>query len=112
MTEDVNKKENTTEDCLLLVSGNRGGKGNDKEYIKKLANAILQVFSKHSAVKLRCMGAASINNAMKSFIIAKGEALKNGDNLLINPSFTTVDFNGEEKTGMLLEVVSQAQLIP
>ncbi len=112
MTEDVKEQKNTTEDCLLLVSGSRGGKGNDKEYIKKLANAILQVFAKHSAVKLRCVGAASLNNAIKSFIIAKGEALKNGDNLFINPSFTTVDFNGEEKTGIVLDVVSQAQLIP
>jgi len=106
MTEDTNGNVNKADDSLLLVSGSRGSKGNDKEYVKKLSNAILQVYSKHSEVKLRCVGAASLNNAIKAFIIARGEANKNGDNLLIGPSFTTVNFGGEEKTGIVLEVVS------
>jgi len=107
MTSDGNVKSNTTDESLLLVAGSKGSKGNDKDYVKKLSNAILQVFIKHAVVRLRCVGAASLNNAIKSFIIAKGEALKNGDNLLIDPSFTTVSFDGEEKTGIVLEVVSK-----
>ncbi len=94
------------EDALLLVSGSRGDKGKDKDYVKKLSNAILQVFYKHDKVILRCVGAASLNNAIKSFIIAKGEAQKKGDSLLLNPSFTTVMFGTEEKTGIVMEVVS------
>lgn len=101
------KKAETKEDALLLVSGSRGDKGKDKEYVKKLSNAILQVFYKHDTVILRCVGAASLNNAIKSFIIAKGEAQKKGDSLLINPSFTTVKFGDEEKTGIIFEVVSE-----
>ena len=76
MTEDINGNAKKKDDSLLLVSGSKGSKSNDKEYVKKLSNAILQVYSKHSAVKLRCVGAASLNNAIKSFIIAKGEAQK------------------------------------
>ncbi len=106
MTEDVKKQEETLDESLLLVSGNRGDKGRDKDYVKKLSNAILKVFAKHEKVKLRCVGAASLNNAIKSFIVAKGEAQKNGDNLTIDPSFTTVNFDGEEKTGIVLDVVS------
>jgi stage V sporulation protein SpoVS len=106
MTEDVNGNAKVTDDSLLLVSGSKGSKGSDKDYVKKLSNAILQVFAKHSTVKMRCVGAASLNNAVKAFIIAKGEAQKNGDNLIINPSFTTVNFNGEEKTGIVLETIS------
>ena len=102
MTEDANEKMSAKDDTLLLVSGSKG----DKEYVKKLANAIAQVYGKHSAAKLRCVGAASLNNGIKAFIIAKGEAQKNGDNLLISPSFTTVSFQGEEKTGIVLEVCS------
>ena len=105
MTEDANV--NAKDDSLLLVSGSKGSKSNDKDYVKKLSNAISQVYIKHSAVKLRCVGAASLNNAIKAFIIAKGEAQKNGNNLLINPSFTTVNFNGEEKTGIVLDVESK-----
>ena len=103
---DEKEKVDTTDEALLLVSGSRGDKGKDKDYVKKLSNAILQVFGKHGTVKLRCVGAASLNNAIKAFIIAKGEAQKKGESLLLDPSFTTVQFGGEEKTGIILEVVA------
>jgi stage V sporulation protein SpoVS len=106
MTEDVNGNANVKDESLLLVSGSKGSKGSDKDYVKKLSNAILQVFTKHSTVNMRCVGAASLNNAIKSFIIAKGEAQKSGNKLAISPSFTTVSFNSEEKTGIVLEVVT------
>jgi stage V sporulation protein SpoVS len=96
----------TDDETLLLVSGSCGDKGKDKDYVKKLSNAVLQVYYKHDSVKLRCVGAASLNNAIKASIIAKGEAQKRGDSLLIDPSFTTVHFGDDEKTGIILEVVS------
>lgn len=99
------KTVETTDDALLLVSGSRGDKGKDKDYVKKLSNAILQVFAKHETAKLRCVGAASLNNAIKAFIIAKGESQKKGESLLLDPSFTTVTFGDEEKTGIILEVM-------
>jgi len=101
-----NKRDNVQEDpTLLLVSGSKGDKGSDKEYVKKLSNAILEVYYKHNFIaKLRCVGAAAVNNAIKASIIAKGEALKRGNYILVNPSFTTVTFHGEEKTGIVLEV--------
>ena len=105
MTEEVKEKITTDDESLLLVSGSKGSKGNDRDYVKKLSNAILQVFSKHNAVKLRCVGAASLNNAIKAFIIAKGEASKSGNTLCLDPSFTTVKFQGEEKTGIVLEAI-------
>jgi stage V sporulation protein SpoVS len=110
MTNDASSKVENQDDSLLLVSGSKGSKENDKNYVKKLSNAILQVFIKHSSVKLRCVGAASLNNAIKSFIIAKGEASKSGDTLFLDPSFTTVTFQGEEKTGIVLEVVCKEEL--
>ena len=104
MTDDVKGNVDDNVDvALLLVSGSKGSKDKDKEYVKKLSNAILQVFNKHDTAKLRCVGAASLNNAIKSFIIAKGEALKNGETLLLDPSFTTVNFHGDEKTGILMK---------
>ena len=109
MTEEVKEKITTDDESLLLVSGSKGSKGNDRDYVKKLSNAILQVFSKHNAVKLRCVGAASLNNAIKAFIIAKGEIKKTGDTLFIDPSFTTVKFKGDEKTGIILEVISEEE---
>jgi stage V sporulation protein SpoVS len=108
MTDDVKGKVGETDDTLLLVSGSRGSKEDDKQYVKSLANAILKVFSKHGEAKLRCVGAASLNNAIKAFIIAKGEAQKKGESLSIDPSFTTVKFKDQEKekTGIVLEVLA------
>jgi len=103
---DEKERVDTTDETLLLVSGSRGDKGKDKDYVKKLSNAILQVFSKHGSAKLRCVGAASLNNAIKAFIIAKGESQKKGDSILLDPSFTTVTFGTEQKTGIVMEVVS------
>jgi len=103
---DEKEKVDAQDEALLLVSGSKGDKGRDKDYVKKLSNAVLQVFYKHDVVKLRCVGAASLNNAIKAFIIAKGEAQKKGDSLLLDPSFTTVMFGTEEKTGIVMEVVA------
>jgi len=100
------KRENIEDESLLLVSGSKGSKESDKNYVKKLSNAISQVFAKHKKAKLRCVGAASLNNAVKAFIIAKGEAQKKGDALVMDPSFTTVNFNGDEKTGIVIEIVA------
>ena len=54
MTDDVQGNvDNSADEALLLVSGSKGSKERDKEYVKKLSNAILQVFSKHDTAKLR-----------------------------------------------------------
>ena len=104
MREDDKNEDLAEDETLLLVAGSKGTKDRDKEYVKKLSNAILQVYYKHDIAKLRCVGAASINHALKAFIIAKGETQKRGDSIMIDPSFTTVTFQGEEKTGIVMEV--------
>ena len=105
----MNKKtvSQATEDpTLLLVSGTKGDKSADKQYVKKLANAIVSVFYKYDTAKLRCVGAAAINNAVKAFIIAKGETSNNEDKIKIDPTFTSVTFEGKEKTAILLTVTN------
>jgi len=96
-------KAEINSDTLLLVRGSKG-KTEDKDYIKKLAKAIIQVHQKHGLVSLRCVGAAALNNAEKAFIIARGEAEKEGEELVSRSQFVTVDFDGSEKTGILKEV--------
>ena len=107
---DVKEKVENNDETLLLVSGCRNKtKEEVKAYVKKLSNAILQVFYKHKAVKLRCVGAGAVNNADKAFIIAKGEAQKRGDKFLMDQSFTTVTFGNEQKTGILKEVIDMKE---
>lgn len=90
---------------LLLVSGTKGGKFEDKEYRKKLSNAILQVFSKHQRVTLRAVGAAAINNAIMAWTIADIDALKQGIIMAGYSSFVDVDFDGDIKTGMAIKIL-------
>ena len=107
---DVKEKVENNDETLLLVSGGRNkSKEEVKEYVKKLSNAILQVFYKHKSVKLRCVGAGAVNNADKAFIIAKGEAQKRGDKFLMDLSFTTVHFGDEQKTGILKEIINMGE---
>jgi stage V sporulation protein SpoVS len=101
------EKENVTDgdETLLLVSGSKKRtKEEEKQYVKKLANAVTQVYGKHEMARLRCCGAASLNNAIKSFIIAKEEIKKGGTSLRADFAFTNVEFKGESKTGILIEV--------
>ena len=92
--------------AFLAVKGHFDDKQVAKEYIKSLAKAISVVFQKLGTVKLRCIGAASINNAIKAHIIASGEEIKKGDALALVPSFATIKSDeGEDRTAVVLEVV-------
>ncbi|MFA5599050.1 MAG: stage V sporulation protein S [Phenylobacterium sp.] len=102
-TEAVN--DNAKDPTLLLVKGNIGEKRDTKDYIKKLASAMLVVVEKHGVAKLRCVGAAAINNAVKSQIVANGEAKKKGLSLIMTASFQTVHFTADEdRTAIVIEV--------
>jgi stage V sporulation protein SpoVS len=104
-TEDSIMTTPMEDPTLLLVSGSKGSKIDDKAYRKKLANAIVQVFLKHGVVRLRGVGAAANNNALLAYLIAEQEALQQNIILTVAPSFTNVIFNGETKTGTIMEIL-------
>jgi len=85
---------------LLLIKGNLQ-KQASKGYVKKVANAISKVIEKHGSALLRCIGAAAVNNAVKSVIIASSH----DEDLFIVPSFHNVNFKElGEKVSIVLEV--------
>ena len=94
--------EEHKENNILKVTGSKGSKESDKNYVKQLSNAIGKVNEKHGSAVLRCVGAASVNNAVKAIIIA----LSGGEKwrYSIEPSFTQADFEGQEKTGIALKI--------
>ena len=107
--KDVKKKTvfaNASDPAFLAVKGHFDDREDAKVFIKNLAGAIFVVFQKFETVKLRCIGAAALNNAIKAHIIASGEAKKKGITLALVPSFTTVTFDGgEDRTAIVLEVI-------
>lgn len=94
------------DETLLLVKGTQNDKRLNKEYVKKLSNALFQVYKKHGLAKFRCVGAGSVNHAIKAWINTKREIVKEEGhiNLILDGDYTNVDFDGVEKTGIILIV--------
>lgn len=82
----------------------RGRNGENKPYIKSLAHAIVTVLGKHGYASLKCVGASSVNNAIKSFTIAAGEAKTHGLNLVLSSGFQNAMFDDVEKTAMVFKI--------
>tara|TARA_Y100000310_G_C20601670_1_gene773360 strand:- start:1054 stop:1392 length:339 start_codon:yes stop_codon:yes gene_type:complete len=108
MTEanvETENKDVPSDDTLLLIRGNSKSREETTEYVKRVASAVYSVVQKHDVANLRCVGAASLNNAIKAIAIARGEFAKKGVDIAAIPSFHTVKFDEEEKTAMVLEVI-------
>lgn len=100
------KKKDIVDEALLLVRGSTRSRAEDKEYVKKLANAISQVYFKHDVARLRCIGAAAVNNAVKASAKAIEEMENEEIYLWMKPSFYTVKFGEDEKTAIMFEIKS------
>ena len=66
--------------------------------IKKLGGAIFTNIKNCDEIELSCLGAGSLNQAIKSVIIAKSFAAPVGINLIIDPSFDITEVESQEKT--------------
>ena len=75
-----------------------------KDYIKRVSSAILTVIGKHGHAKLRTVGASSLSNAVKSSIVARGEGVKKGLDLVAEMSFDSANFDGAIKTAIMLKI--------
>ncbi|MCX6723187.1 MAG: stage V sporulation protein S [Candidatus Staskawiczbacteria bacterium] len=105
-TNDGNKKQNfvdSDDPTFLAVKGYFENKIEAKNYIKNLAKAILVVYQKHNKVNLRCVGAASVNNATKALARARDESKLN---LVSAPSFTSVTFDGDVDRTAIVSTVT------
>ena len=102
-----NQKSNfISDDTLLKIKGNISeDRSESREYIKKTARAIYTVLSKHQVAHLKCVGAASISNAIKAAAIARENVMeKDGTNLYIEPYFGEAEFDGNIKTAIIITV--------
>jgi len=92
---------------ILKIRGG-GSSSEDREevarYIKRLARAILVVIEKHGDARLKAVGAPSVNNAVKAFIIARSMAESSDMELLCTAGFDVANFDGKEKTAIMFTV--------
>ena len=90
---------------LLKVKGNIEDREERKIYLKNLSKALFTVIQKHGVARLRCIGVPAVCNAVKSHIIANGEAARKGTVLVSVPSFSIVTFSdNQEKTAVVIEI--------
>lgn len=65
--------------------------------VKKLASSITLALENDNKVEIRCIGASSVNQAIKATIIARSMTIVKGYDLHIVPCFEDVAVEGKEE---------------
>lgn len=69
-----------------------------------VAGAIAGIIRDKSIVEVQCIGAAAVNQALKSIAVARGYVAPNGIDIVCTPAFSSVEVDGINKTAMKLVV--------
>ena len=70
----------------------------------KVAGALTCMLKENKKVIIQVIGAASLNQAIKSIAIARGYLIPSGEDLFVIPSFYDLILNGEIVTSIRLNV--------
>ena len=71
---------------------------------RAVAGALAEIIRKEGAAEVRAIGSGAVNQAVKAEIIAKGFLKPGGIEVKVEPSFFDTEIEGEERTGIKLEV--------
>lgn len=74
---------------------------------KKVAGAIASALRNGETATVSAVGPISVNQAVKSIIIARGYLATNGIDIDTEPRFTQIDIEGEGRTGIIFELKSK-----
>ncbi|HQY90144.1 stage V sporulation protein S [Caldilinea sp.] len=69
-----------------------------------VAGAIAGVMREHGYAEVQAIGASAINQAIKAVTIARGYLEQDGIDLVVAPSFTEVEIEGNERTAVRFAV--------
>lgn len=87
---------------------------NEDEYLRvgggsnpqSVASAIAHALYENKEVKLRAIGASSVNQMVKACAIARGYVAPRGMDLTCRPGFTTVQSRDGEISAMIMHVIA------
>lgn len=103
-----NNKEEKDETLLLVTGQKKGGDRTESSSVKQLGHALNKTIAKHGVAKLKCVGAAAVNRAVKAMIVAElNEQNENSEvRYSCSPHFSTASFDGGkvEKTAIIFVV--------
>ena len=71
---------------------------------QSVASAIAHAVYEHKAVKVRAVGAGSVNQAVKGIAIARGYVAPRGYDLVCKPGFTTITSRDGEISALLFVI--------
>ncbi|MFM7583164.1 MAG: stage V sporulation protein S [Caldilinea sp.] len=69
-----------------------------------VAGAIAGVMREHEYTEIQAIGASAVNQAIKAATIARGYLEQDGIDLVLVPSFTDVEIEGNERTAVRFAV--------
>jgi len=73
-------------------------KVSSKSEPKSVAGAIAAILRNGEPVEINAIGAAAVNQVVKSIAVARGYVAPNGIDLVCVPAFSQLDVDGQEKT--------------
>lgn len=76
-----------------------------------VAGAIAGVMREQGYAEVQAIGASAVNQAIKAVAIARGYLEQDQMDLVIVPSFTEVDIEGNERTAVRLAIFKRPQAL-
>ena len=67
---------------------------------KSVAGAIAAILRNGETVEINAIGAAAVNQVVKSIAVARGYVAPNGIDLVCVPAFAQLEVDGKEKTSI------------
>ncbi len=67
---------------------------------KSVAGAIAAIVRNNEPLEIITIGAAAVNQAVKSIAVARGYVAPNGLDIVCIPSFAQIDVDGESRTSI------------
>ena len=83
-------------------------KVSSKSSPNSIAGAIAGMVKDNKEVSMQAVGAGAINQAVKAVAIARGFTTPTGVDLSLSPSFTEVNINGDDKTGLRFTIETKS----
>ena len=71
---------------------------------KSVAGAIAAILRNGETVEINAIGAAAVNQVVKSIAVARGYVAPNGIDLVSIPAFAQLEVDGKEKTSICFTV--------
>ena len=79
-------------------------KVSSKSKPNSVAGALANAFKEKNSIEIQAVGAGALNQAIKAVAIARGFLVPAGIDIVCVPSFSEVEVQGEDRTGIKLTV--------